>query len=65
MKIKKKNDFVDYKQKLYSKEKKRDFIKDILAMANSINKEDKFIIIGVQDIPGEKRKIIGIDEVED
>ena len=59
------NDFVDYKQKLYSKEKKGDFIKDILAMANSMSKNDKFIIIGVQDIPGKKRQIIGIDEVVD
>ena len=59
------NDSVDYKQKLYSKDKKEDFIKDILEMANSMNKDDKFIIIGVQDIPGEKRQIIGIDRVED
>lgn len=59
------NDFVDYKLKLYSKEKKGDFIKDILAMANSMSQEDKFIIVGVEDMPGKKREIIGIDEVED
>ena len=52
------NSRLDYKQIEYTKEKKDEFIKDILAMLNSIDSynENKFIIFGVSD----DKKIIGL-----
>jgi hypothetical protein len=47
-------DYLDYKEKQYSKEKHRDLIVDIMAMANSRHEGDKFIIVGIKDKPGGK-----------
>lgn len=59
------NDHVDYKRDIYIKQKKIDFIVDVLAMANSEYIGDKFIVTGVNDIPGQPREIVGIDYIED
>ena len=59
------NEFVDYKEKEYSKDNKSDLIKDLLSMANSLYSGDKFIIVGVRDEPGVERKVVGIERVQD
>lgn len=40
------NEFVDFKQQFYVKEKKYDLIKDIISFANNCNTEEKYIIFG-------------------
>jgi predicted HTH transcriptional regulator len=45
----------------YTKENKAAFIKDVLAMANSHHKGSKHIILGVKDVPGDERKLVGIE----
>lgn len=58
--------YIDFKMTQYTKEKKLELIKDMISMANSEYKGDKYIIVGVKNIPGNKNKIIGINEkVED
>jgi hypothetical protein len=52
-------DYLDFKEKQYSKEKYTDLIMDIMAMANSRHDGDKFIIVGVKDRP-EGKEIKGI-----
>lgn len=52
-------DYLDFKEKQYSKEKNADLIVDIMAMANSRYDGDKFIIVGVKDRP-EGKEIRGI-----
>ncbi|WP_416829292.1 helix-turn-helix domain-containing protein [Ectobacillus polymachus] len=54
-------DYLDFKEKQYSKDKHMDLIADIMAMANSRHEGDKFIIIGVKDRP-EGKEIKGILE---
>lgn len=56
-------EYLDYKEKQYSKEKHSDLITDIMAMANSRHEGDKFIIIGVKDKPDGKQ-IKGIPSEE-
>jgi len=56
-------EYLDYKEKQYSKEKHRDLIVDIMAMANSRYEGDKFIIIGIKDKP-ECKEIKGINPLE-
>ena len=41
------NEFVDFKQQFYVKEKKYDLIKDIISFANNCNDEEKYIIFGI------------------
>ncbi|WP_096186864.1 AlbA family DNA-binding domain-containing protein [Evansella halocellulosilytica] len=53
-------DFLDYKLKQYPPKLNPNFIKDVMAMANSHYDGDKFIIIGVND----NGEIIGIDKNE-
>lgn len=53
-------DYLDFKEKQYSKEKNIDLIMDIMAMANSRHNGDKFIIVGVKDRP-EGKEIKGIN----
>lgn len=48
-------DYLDFKEKQYSKEKNVDLIMDIMAMANSSHNGDKFIIVGIKERPGEKK----------
>jgi len=52
-------DYLDFKEKQYSKDKATDFITDIMAMANSRHDGDKFIIVGVKDRP-EGKELKGI-----
>ncbi|MGM0881390.1 MAG: AlbA family DNA-binding domain-containing protein [Bacillota bacterium] len=56
-------EYLDFKEKQYSKEKNVDLIADIMAMANSRHEGDKFIIVGVKDRP-EGKEIKGIDPEE-
>jgi hypothetical protein len=56
-------EYLDFKEKQYSKEKYMDFIADIMAMANSRHGDDKYIIIGVKDRP-EGKEIKGINPVD-
>lgn len=53
-------DYLDFKEKQYSREKNVDLIADIMAMANSRHDGDKFIIVGIKDRP-EGKEIKGID----
>lgn len=60
--------YIDFKQVQYIKNKNKDkdmyqeLIKDIMAMANSDYLGDKYIIIGIKDIKGQKKQVIGIEE---
>lgn len=56
-------EYLDYKEKQYSKEKHIDLIADIMAMANSRYEGDKYIIIGIKDKP-EGKEIKGINPGE-
>ncbi|NUU61261.1 AlbA family DNA-binding domain-containing protein [Paenibacillus agri] len=56
-------EYLDFKEKQYSKDKHMDLIIDIMAMANSRYKEDKYIIVGVKDLP-EGKVIKGIEAKE-
>jgi hypothetical protein len=51
-------DFLDYKLKQYPAKLTPNFIKDVMAMANSNYEGDKFIIIGVND----EGEVVGIEE---
>lgn len=53
---------LDFKATQYRKEKHVDLIKDIIAMANVNNKEDKFIIVGVNLKSNGERDILGISD---
>lgn len=57
------SDYLDFKEKQYSKDKNMDLITDIMAMANSRHVGNKFIIIGVKDRP-EGKEIKGINPEE-
>lgn len=57
--------YLDFKAIEYKKEKYDSFIKDVVAMANAHFKGDKFIILGIKDIPGEEKKILGLGKVTD
>lgn len=56
-------DYLDFKEKQYSKENHLALIIDIMAMANSRYEGNKYIIIGVKDRP-EGKEIKGIDPEE-
>lgn len=56
------NSNLDFKAVQYRKEMYEGFLKDIMSMANSISKDDKFIIIGVKHHPNGCRDLIGIQE---
>ncbi len=59
-------EYLDFKEKQYSKDKHMDLIADIMAMANSRHEGDKFIIIGVKDRPeGKEIKGITLEEFVD
>ena len=47
------NEFVDFKQQFYVKEKKYDLIKDIISFANNCNDEEKYIIFGIDNTTGQ------------
>lgn len=65
IKQEKESDYLDFKAKDYPKEKKIDFLKDIISMANSNYEGDKYIIVGVKDKKGNNKEVIGIDEVRE
>ncbi|MEG1058664.1 MAG: ATP-binding protein [Clostridia bacterium] len=57
------SEYLDFKLEIYDfsiKEKKQDFLVDMLSMANSNYQGDRYIIIGMQDLP--KRIFKGIDD---
>jgi len=59
-------EYLDFKEKQYTKEKNVDLIADIMAMANSRHDGDKFIIVGVKDRPeGKEIKGIGPEDFID
>lgn len=55
-------EFLDFKKVQYRKENFHDFIIDIMSMANSSHKGDKFIILGVKDKPDGTREVFGIQQ---
>lgn len=57
--------YLDFKKTMYTKENKIDFIKDIVAMANSHIIDDKYIVVGVKDEPDKEKDFIGIENVSD
>jgi hypothetical protein len=58
------NDFLDFKEKSYSKQNKFELIKDIMAMANSKHDGDKYIITGIKEKAFEEKMVVGIDVTE-
>lgn len=59
-------EYLDFKEKQYSKDKTTDLIADIMAMANSRYDGDKYIIVGVKDRPeGKEIKAINPEEFID
>jgi len=54
-------DYLDFKEKSYSKQNKFELIKDIMAMANSKYDGDKYIVTGVKERAFEGKMIVGID----
>lgn len=52
------SEYIDFKKEYYSKEKKIDFLHDILCMANSNSPNDRYIVFGVSD----DKQIIGIPD---
>jgi hypothetical protein len=57
-------EFLDFKAKHYPKKGTADLLKDVMAMANSSHKGNKYIILGVKDNPVEGRFIVGVQENE-
>lgn len=54
------NEYLDFKAKDYVD--KGEFLIDIMSMANSMDEDDKYIIIGVKDKINGEKEIIGIEE---
>ncbi|MDU2895707.1 MAG: ATP-binding protein [Clostridium sp.] len=54
--------YIDFKKVQYRKENYTNLIKDIMSMANAEYSGEKYIVIGVKSIPGEKNNVVGIDE---
>src|SRR5574344_303010 len=62
------NDFLDFKLELYdfsNMDKKRDFLVDIMSMANSNYVGDRYLIIGVRDLPVRVIKGINKKDLQD
>ena len=57
--LKKEGDYWDFKLKAYTKDKNQDFVHDILCLANSAHKGNRYLILGVCDKTFE---IIGVEE---
>lgn len=51
-------EYLDFKQIPYKDEKLVDFVKDVVAFANSDCKQDKYILLGIED---KSKCVIGID----
>lgn len=52
------SEYVDFKQEYYSKEKKADFLHDILCMANANSPNDRYIVFGVSD----DKQVVGLTD---
>lgn len=63
------SDYVDFKKEIYDFSKcqqKEEFLKDVLAMANSEFKGEKYIIFGVKEITTSKRIVgVNLEQVKD
>lgn len=61
------NTNLDFKAIEYWKKDKVSLLKDFISMANAANSEDKYIIIGVKDVPGHirERVFIGLENFSD
>lgn len=57
-------EFLDFKKVQYHKEIFHELIIDIMSMANSSHRGDKYIILGVKDKPNGNREIFGISKDE-
>lgn len=55
---------LDFKREQYRKEKYKDLIKDIMAMANAPVEGKRYIITGVKDLPGGTKEYFSIPEKE-
>ena len=55
----KEGEFWDFKQEPYSPDKRKDFVKDVVCMANSLYIGDKYIILGITD----DYEVIGVETV--
>jgi hypothetical protein len=58
---------LDFKREQYpfrgaTDEQKSELLKDILAFANSFRRTDAYILIGVEDVKGARKKVVGITE---
>lgn len=57
---------LDFKREEYHRDNFTSFLKDIIAMANAITREDRFIIIGLKPTSPEVRGIVGLrNEITD
>ena len=59
------NTNLDFKAEEYHKKNYESLIKDVMSMANSISNNEKIIVIGVKNTPGQENKIIGLDNITD
>lgn len=57
------NENVDFKAKMYQKPYD-EFIKDVVSFANAAGNEPKYIIIGIKDVPGRSRDVLGICDAD-
>lgn len=55
---------LDFKKEQYHKEKYKDLIKDIMAMANAPIEEKRYIIVGIKDKPDGTKEIFSIPREE-
>jgi hypothetical protein len=56
------NSSLDFKAIQYKKGMYESFLKDIMSLANSISKDDKYIILGVKHQTNGERELLGINE---
>lgn len=54
------NEYWDFKEEWYEKNKKDELLRDIISFANTVHHEDCYLIIGVSD----DKKIIGVEKNE-
>lgn len=57
------NSSLDFKAIQYKKEMYESFLKDIMSLANSMSKDDKYIITGVKHKTNGERDLLGISEI--
>ena len=56
------NSSLDFKAIQYKKGMYESLLKDVMSLANSISKDDKYIILGVKHHTNGERELLGIDE---